>query len=149
MGVNYSINEGNFIGSENTSVLGAIQNQVKASAAVTKGQLIEVTGNWTVGPAADNSAKVCGIAGNTAAIGEKVVIDTEGFVKLDASNAVITAGDKVVSAGAGKVKKMVFDTTATVNQTTVNAAITASTISCGVVIAGCLANGVAFVKFSI
>ena len=57
---------------------------------------------------------------------------------MDASNAPIVAGDKVVSAGAGKVKKIagtpaVADVLAVV----------------GVAIAGCDADGVAFVKLTI
>lgn len=102
----YYINEGNKIGGENTAVFGASQSRVKASANVTKGQLIEVTGDFTVGPAGDNSTKVCGIAFLDAKIGEEVTFDTEGFVKMDASSAAIVAGDKVVSAGNGKVKAM-------------------------------------------
>ncbi len=102
----YYVNEGNKIGGQEPQAIGTTQKRITASVAVTKGQLIEVTGNWTVGPAADLSQKVCGIAFSDADVGEEVVFDTEGFVKLDASAAPILAGAKVVSAGNGKVKAM-------------------------------------------
>ena len=163
---NYKISEGNMIGGQEPQALGTTQNRVKASAAVTKGMVIEVTGNWTVGPAADGSIAVCGIAGNTAAIDEEVVIDTEGFVKLSASNASITAGEFVISAGDGYVKKMgaltvaAIDLGATYNQTASNLAVNAAITSlnaklaglnakCGIALAGCSANGSPYVKWSI
>lgn len=170
--VNYKINEGNMIGGQEPQALGTVQNKIKASAAVTKGMVVEVTGNWTVGPAADGSASVCGIAFNDAEIGEEVVLDAEGFVKLSASNASIAAGDKVVSAGDGYVKKLAALTVADIaadlgagyNQTTssaaVNTAVNTAIASiegalaglnsvCGIVLAGCSANGNPYVKWSI
>lgn len=101
----YFVNEGNRIGGMEPQALGTTQAKITASVAVTKGDLIEMTGNFTVGPAADGSLVVCGIAANDAAIGEPVVIETEGFVKLVALTAV-SAGDKVISAGGGKVKAL-------------------------------------------
>jgi hypothetical protein len=139
---NYFVNEGNRIGGQEPQALGSVQSLVTASVAVTKGMVIESTGDFTVGPAGDNSAKVVGIAANTAAIGEKVVIETEGFVKLSASNAVIAAGDSVVAAGDGLVKKMPV----LANDL---ASIQAVSNKCGIAIAGCLANGNPYVKFSV
>lgn len=148
--MNYYINEGNRIADQEAQALGTTQNKITASAAVTKGQVIEVTGNWTVGPAADASIKVCGIAANSAAIDEAVVVETEGFVKLTASGAAIAAGDKVISAGSGEVKKLpAVALNATFSDTEAEGVINGVLAVCGIVIAGCDADGAAYVKFTL
>ena len=73
-----------------------------ATAAVTGGQVVEITGNFTVGPAGAASIKACGVAGRDAAIGAATPVFTDGVHDLVASGA-ITAGDRVVCAAAGKV----------------------------------------------
>lgn len=73
----------------------------KASAAITGGQLVEVTGNRTVGPAAADSAKVVGVAGFDAAIGDDVTVFWGGVQRLTALGA-IAAGATVTAAAAGK-----------------------------------------------
>lgn len=73
----------------------------KASGAVIGGRLVEVTGNRTVGPAGADSAKVVGVAGFDAAIGEDVTVYTGGVQQLVAS-AAIAAGVVVTAAAAGK-----------------------------------------------
>lgn len=73
-----------------------------ASAAVTGGRLVEVTGNRTVGPAAADSAKVVGVAGFDAAIGESVTVYAGGVQRPTASGA-IAVGAKVMAAAAGKI----------------------------------------------
>lgn len=128
----YFVNEGNRIGGQEPQALGVTQTKITASVDVTKGMVIEATGDFTVGPAGDESVKVVGIAANDAKVGEKVVIETEGFVKLDASNAIVTAGDTVVAGGTGTVKKEA----------------TAGDIV-GKAIAGCAANGVCYVKVAL
>ncbi len=70
-----------------------------ASAAVTGGRLVELTGNRTVGPAAAASEKVVGISLYDAAINEKVTIVSEG-VWLIRCEATVVAGDYVQAAGA-------------------------------------------------
>ena len=100
---NYYVNEGNKIGGQEPQALGTDQKRIKASAAITKGQLVEVSGQWTLAPASEDSVKVVGVAFLDAEIGENVSIDTEGFVKMDFTGTV-NPGDKLVSAGAGKVK---------------------------------------------
>lgn len=72
-----------------------------ASAAVTGGRLVEVTGNRTVGPAGADSAKVVGVAGFDAAAGETVTVYRGGVQRLTAA-AAITAGATVTAAAAGK-----------------------------------------------
>lgn len=99
----YFVNEGNRIGGQEAQALGTTQKKITVTADVTKGQLVEITGSFTVGPASDEATDVCGIAANDAKTGEVVVVETEGFVKLDCIGAV-TAGQQVVAGGSGKVK---------------------------------------------
>jgi hypothetical protein len=68
------------------------------------------------------------VAFNSAGIGEKVVIDTEGFVKLQATNAAISAGATVGCGASGMVLTW------------------ASGDVVGKCVAGCAANGFAYVK---
>lgn len=74
-----------------------------ASADVTGGRLVAVTGNRSVGPAGADSALVVGVAGFDALAGEKVAVYTRpsGVQALTASGA-IAAGAKVISAAGGK-----------------------------------------------
>lgn len=99
----YFVNEGNRIGGQEPQALGATQTKITASAVVAKGQLVDISGSFTVAPSAVDSVAIAGVAANSAKIGESVVVETEGFVKLDADGA-ISAGAEVVSAGTGKVK---------------------------------------------
>lgn len=73
-----------------------------ASAAITGGQLCEVSGSGTVGPAGAASAKVVGVALFDAATNALVTLARDGIQSLTASGA-ITAGDQLVAAAAGKV----------------------------------------------
>jgi predicted RecA/RadA family phage recombinase len=75
----------------------------KASAAVIGGRVVEVTGDRTVAHAGADSAKVVGVAGNDAAIGENVVVYSGG-VQVPLSAGAIVAGAKVTAAAAGKVQ---------------------------------------------
>jgi hypothetical protein len=75
---------------------------LKASATITGGQLVEVTGSGTVGPAGAASTKVVGVAGFDAATNDNVVIYSDGVQHLTASGA-ITAGDIVQAAAAGQI----------------------------------------------
>jgi hypothetical protein len=74
-----------------------------ASAAIVGGQVVEVTGNMTVGPAASASTKVVGVAGNDAANTALVQVYRSGIHDLTADGA-IAAGDQVkVGTVAGSV----------------------------------------------
>ncbi|HQN97734.1 MAG TPA: DUF2190 family protein [Thermoanaerobaculales bacterium] len=75
---------------------------LKASAAVTGGQVVEITGVGTVGPAGANSTKVVGVAGFDAAINDYVTVYAGG-VQNCTSAGVITAGDLIAAAAAGTV----------------------------------------------
>ncbi len=78
-----------------------------ASADITGGRLVAITGNRTVGPAGADSAAVVGVAGFDAKTGERVTVFTRagGVHRLTASGA-IAAGVKVSSAAAGKVQTL-------------------------------------------
>ncbi|WGD38481.1 capsid cement protein [Lysinibacter sp. HNR] len=73
----------------------------KASAAVTGGHLVEVTGNRTVAHAGVDSAKVVGVAGFDAAAGDDVVVFAGGVQRLTVAS-VIPAGATVTAAAGGK-----------------------------------------------
>lgn len=77
----------------------------KASADVTGGRLVAVTGDRTVGPAGADSAAVLGVAGFDAKTGEDVTVFTRagGVHGLTASGA-IAAGAKVSAAASGKIQ---------------------------------------------
>jgi len=84
----------------------------QASAAITGGRLVAVSGSGTVATAAADSASVVGVAAfDVAASGDKVTIFTGGVQKLVASGA-ITAGAGVVSDTGGKVKSATTATAA-------------------------------------
>lgn len=75
---------------------------LKASAAITGGQLVEVTGSGTVGPAGAASTKVVGVAAFDAATNDNVTIYAGGVQHAKAAGA-ITAGDVVQAGAAGTV----------------------------------------------
>lgn len=85
---------------------------LKASAAVTGGQVVAVTGVGTVGPAGANAANWVGVASNDAAINENVTIYGGGVQSVTTSGTV-TAGDIVVCAAAGAVSTLAAVTTPT------------------------------------
>lgn len=72
-----------------------------ASASVTGGRLVSITGSGTVGPSGAD-ALVVGVAGFDSAIGADVTIYVGGVHRLPAA-AAIAAGAKVISATGGKV----------------------------------------------
>ncbi|MFW6598126.1 capsid cement protein [Propionibacteriaceae bacterium Y2011] len=74
----------------------------KASAAVTGGQLVVVTGDRRVGPAGATSTAVVGVAGFDAAVEADVTIHAGGVQRLTAS-AAIAAGAEVESAADGQI----------------------------------------------
>lgn len=77
---------------------------LQASATVTGGRLVEVTGNGTVGPAGAASTKAIGMAAYDAASGGKVgVWPLPGVVHECTAAGAIAAGDGVVAAAAGAV----------------------------------------------
>lgn len=73
-----------------------------ASADVANGQLVEVTGPRTAGPATADSVKWIGVASQGAATGEQFAVLLGGVQRIVAS-AGVTAGAQVAAAAAGKV----------------------------------------------
>lgn len=101
----YKIGEGNMIGAlpaEFDENINLVQKEIKASAEVKKGQVVELSGDMTVAPASAGSAKVLGVAMFDAKADEPVAVETEGLFKLVAAGS-ITAGAKVAAAANGKV----------------------------------------------
>lgn len=73
-----------------------------ASAAITAGQLVEITGNMTVGPAGAASTKVVGVAARDTASGAQVMVYGDDVHDLLAAGA-IAAGAQVIAGAAGTV----------------------------------------------
>lgn len=75
-----------------------------ASATVTGGRLVEVTGNGTVGPAGAASTKAIGVAATDAASGAKVQVwPLPGIVHEVTASGAIAAGDGLIAGAAGVV----------------------------------------------
>jgi len=74
----------------------------QASATITGGQLVAVSGNGTVAPTSGASAAWLGIAAFDAVAGDKVTIHAVGEHEMTASGA-IAAGANVISAANGAV----------------------------------------------
>jgi hypothetical protein len=66
------------------------------------GQLVELTGNRTIGPAGAASTKTVGVALQSCASGDVIAVATRGVWPMKASGA-IAAGDTLVAAAAGAV----------------------------------------------
>jgi hypothetical protein len=85
----------------------------QASAAITGGQLVGVSGSGTVAPTGTNQASWVGVAAFDAAVGDQVTVHSGGVQRILAAGAV-TAGDLLVaSATAGRVSTLAAVTTPT------------------------------------
>lgn len=83
---------------------GAAPITLQASATVTGGRLVEMTGSGTVGPAGAASTKVVGVAATDAASGAKVQVwPLPGVVHEVTASGAITAGDGLIAAATGLV----------------------------------------------
>lgn len=74
----------------------------QASAAITGGQLVRVSGSGTVAPTSAASHDWFGVAGHDAASGQQVTVFLGGVQRL-ACTAAITAGANVEGAASGQV----------------------------------------------
>jgi|GEM_PF-2929043 len=83
-----------------------------AAVDVAGGQLVAVTGDRAVSPAAAKTPAWVGTAGFDAKAGEKVTVLPGGVQRIQASGA-IAAGALVVAAAAGKVAALAAVTTPT------------------------------------
>lgn len=76
-----------------------------ASTAVTGGQVLEVSGSGTVGPAAAASVKVVGVALFDAATNAEVTISRGGIQEL-VTTGTVTQGEQVECAASGTVRTL-------------------------------------------
>jgi hypothetical protein len=80
-------------------------------AAVTGGQVVELgSGDMTVTPAAAASAKVVGIAGHDAAVGERVTVEVNKPIHELTASGAITRGQRLETAAAGAVRTLAAGT---------------------------------------
>lgn len=86
-----------------TVVMPAGEFSTTTSAVTTGGQLVEVTGNNTVGPAGAASLKVVGQALHDAASGAPLTVFGDGAIREAVASGAVTAGDLLIAAAAGKV----------------------------------------------
>jgi hypothetical protein len=93
-----------------------------ASATITGGQLVAVSGVNTVAPAGANAINWLGVAAFDAASGDRVTLHHGGVQRLVASGTV-TAGDTVVAAASGQVSTLAAVTTPTAADVTNTRAI--------------------------
>jgi hypothetical protein len=76
----------------------------QASATVTGGRLVEITGSGTVGPAGAASTKAVGVACTDVASGQKVQVwPLPGVVHEVTASGPIAAGDGLAAGAAGVV----------------------------------------------
>ncbi len=91
-------------GGKNPVYTPGMRVSMKISAAVTAGQLVEVSGDGTIGPAGANSQKVVGVALQSGdAANDIIAVQVLGYVFNLVASGGITAGDEVSAAAAGKV----------------------------------------------
>ena len=77
----------------------------QASATITGGQLVAVSGAGTVGPAGADSGAVVGVAAHDAASGAKVSVwPLIGPIHETTTSAGVTAGNALASEAAGGIK---------------------------------------------
>jgi len=74
----------------------------QASASITGGQLVIVSGSGTVAPSSGASSAVVGVAAYDASNGDTVTIFADGVQRVTASGS-ITAGNTVEAAASGQV----------------------------------------------
>lgn len=81
------------------------------TTAVTAGQPVEVgSADMSVAPAAAASAKVVGVPGHDAAVGDKVTIEVGNPIHLLVASGAVTRGQRLETAGSGKVRTLASGT---------------------------------------
>jgi hypothetical protein len=88
-----------------------------ASATITGGTIVAVSGNGTVATAGATALNWVGVAAFDAVSGDTVTVYTGGVQEVTASGA-ITAGDLVVTAASGQVSTLAAVTTPTAGDVT-------------------------------
>lgn len=74
----------------------------QASAAISAGNLVVVTGSGTVGPTTGATASWVGVAANDASVGDNVTIFAGGIQRIVAGTGGVTAGQLVEAAASGQ-----------------------------------------------
>lgn len=74
----------------------------QASAAITGGQLVYLTGDYEVAPTEDATAAWLGVASTDAQPGDDVTVYRSGTQRI-VCTAAVSAGDLLVAASAGRV----------------------------------------------
>lgn len=106
---------------------GAIPFTSQASATITGGQLVSISGNSTVAPSGAASATVVGVAAHDAASNTKVTVwPLKGVTHQITSTGTIAAGDGIASGAAGVAATVVIATGAAAG-TLVGRALTPAT----------------------
>jgi hypothetical protein len=81
------------------------------TTAVTAGQVVEVgAGDMTVAPAAAASAKVVGVVGHDAAVGDKVTVEVGKPIHELVASGAVTRGQRLETAAAGTVRTLAAGT---------------------------------------
>lgn len=81
------------------------------TTAVTGGTPVEVgSADRSVAPAAAASAKVVGVAGHDAAIGDKVTVEIGKPIHVLTASGAVTRGQRLETAGSGKVRTLASGT---------------------------------------
>lgn len=106
---------------------GALPFTSTASATITGGQVLVVSGDGTVGPAGGASGLVCGVAAHDAASTQKVTVwPLAGVVHETVTPTGCTAGNALASAAAGTVDPGTLGTLAAAG-TLIGVALTTAT----------------------
>lgn len=107
---------------------GAPPITLKCSAAVVAGQVVEVTGDGTVGPAGAASRKAIGVAGQSgSAVNDLITVYLFGDVHVLVASGTIAAGDQVGTAAAGAVVTVAAGTTSDIERSLVGVALEGTT----------------------
>lgn len=81
------------------------------TTAVTAGQPVEVgAADFSVAPAAAGSAKYVGIAGHSAAPGDKLAVEVNKVIHELKAVGAVTRGQRLEAAGAGGVRTLAAGT---------------------------------------
>lgn len=92
---------------------GSLPFTMTASAAVTGGQVVIVSGVGTVAPSSAASGVVAGVAAQDAAINARVAVwPIPGLVHETPATAGLTAGNSLVSAASGGIDALALATAA-------------------------------------
>jgi len=81
------------------------------TTAVVAGQPVEVgTADRSVAPAGAASAKVVGVPGHDAAVGDKVTVEIGKPIHLLTASGAVTRGQRLETAGGGRVRTLAAGT---------------------------------------